>query len=449
MGISEYYESLKKEYSERTPISGRTFEKAKLYLAGGETRTVSYYPPYPLTIESGKGATLIDVDGNRYYDFINNYTSLIHGHANEKISEAIAYAVQRGTAAPAGIEEQVKLAELMADRIPCVDTVRFCNSGTEATLFATRAAKVFTGKNGIVKMLGGYHGTTDMMEYNVTPPSIDYEHPENNLIPKPDIPGVSEKIASEMFVIPYNDLDAAEKLFDEHHEEIAGVIIEPFLGAGGVIPAKKEFLEGLRKLCTKYGCLLIFDEVQALRLSEGGAQKMYGVTPDISSFGKIIGGGLPVGAVGGRRDIMDVFNATGKKPVTQSGTFNGNRATMAAGYAALMQYKQADCDRLDRLGQRLQEKINMAFEEVGIDGCATRAGSLLNYHFVKGIPDNFLDVTKEDKELCKVMHLEMLKRGFFIAPRGLVVLSTPMNEMVVDACADAFKDSLIEISKHM
>lgn len=449
MGINEYYETLKEEYKKYTPLSGCAFEKAKHYLAGGETRTVSYYPPYPLTIESGKKAVIYDVDGNRYIDFVNNYTSLIHGHANEKITEAIAYAASRGTACPAGIEDQIRLAELMAERIPCVDTVRFCNSGTEATLFATRAAKVFTGKNGIVKMFGGYHGTTDMMEYNVCPPHIDYEHPKNNLIPRPDIGGVSDKLASEMFVIPYNDIETATNVMDQHHDEIAGIIVEPFLGAGGVIPATREFMETLRSLCTKYGCLLIFDEVQALRLSEGGAQKLYGVTPDIAAFGKIIGGGLPVGAVGGRRDVMDVFNATGKAPVTQSGTFNGNRCTMAAGYASLIQYKEADARRIDRLGAMLQKDINEAFADTGIDGCATRSGSLLNFHFIKGLPENYLEVTKADKRLAKVMHLEMLKRGYFVAPRGLVVLSTPMDEATIAGFSSAFKDSLESIAKHL
>lgn len=447
MSLEQYYEQLKKEYIERTPISGRAFEKAKKYLAGGETRTVSYYPPYPLTIESGKGYRLTDADGNRYYDFLNNYTSLIHGHANEKITNAISDAAKKGTAAPAGIEEQVKLAELLCERVPCVDSVRFCNSGTEATLFAVRAAKVFTGKNGIVKMLGGYHGTTDMMEYNVSPPVMDYEHPEKMLIPKPDIRGVSDKLAEEMYIVPYNDLAAAEKVLSEYADDIAGVIVEPFLGAGGVIPAKKEYLEGLRTLTEKYHVLLIFDEVQALRLSEGGAQKMYGVTPDIAAFGKIIGGGLPVGAVGGRREIMEVFHATGKDPVTQSGTFNGNRATMAAGCAALIQYKQADCDRLEQLAIRLQTKLEDAIKAVGMEGCVTRIGSLMNYHFIKGVPRNYTEVTLENKDLCKIVHLEMLKRGIFLAPRGLIVLSTPMDGTVIDTCADAFRDSLVSVSK--
>jgi len=447
MSLERYYEELITKYTEKNPISGRMFEKAKRYLAGGETRTVSFYPPFPLTIESGKGTVITDVDGNRYHDFLNNYTSLIHGHANEKIANAIIDVAKRGTAAPAGIEEQVKLAELLVERVPCVDQVRFCNSGTEATLFATRAAKVFTKKSGIVKMLGGYHGTTDMMEYNVTPDTIDYEKPENNLVPKPDIPGVSEKIADEMFIIPYNDIDTAKKVISEHAKEIAAVIVEPFLGAGGVIPAKKEFLQALRDVTKENDVLLIFDEVQALRLSEGGAEKKYGVIPDIAAFGKIIGGGLPVGAVGGRADIMDVFNSQSKVHVTQSGTFNGNRATMAAGYAAMIQYKQCDCDRLEQLANLAKKKMTEAFEKSGIDGCVTQSGSLLNYHFLKDEPTNYTEVTLENKDLCKIVHLEMLKRGFFIAPRGLMALSTPMDVKIIEDFCLAFSDTLSEIAK--
>ncbi len=198
MGMDKFYDWLVEEYRKKTTISGRAFEKAKMFLAGGETRTVSYYPPYPLTIAGGKGCWVYDVDGNEYIDCVNNYTSLIHGHANEMITNAICDAAKKGTAIPAGIEEQVKLAELLCERIPSAERVRFCNSGTEATLFATRAVKVYTGKQGIMKILGGYHGTTDMMEYNVSP-VMNYEEPEKMLIPKPDIAGVSERIDDDIY----------------------------------------------------------------------------------------------------------------------------------------------------------------------------------------------------------------------------------------------------------
>lgn len=174
---------------------------------------------------------------------------------------------------------------------------------------------------------------------------------------------------------------------------------------------------------------------------------MYGVTPDISAFAKIIGGGLAVGAVGGRKDIMDVFDSTGKSPVTQSGTFNGNRATMAAGYAAMIQYKQKDCDRLNALAERLKDQMKSAFKKTSIEGCVTRAGSIMNYHFLKEAPHDYLEATKEDKKLCKIVHLEMLKRGVFMAPRGLIALSTPTTEGVIDEVGDAFEDALMSISR--
>ncbi len=247
--------------------------------------------------------------------------------------------------------------------------------------------------------------------------------------------------------MPKHHLAAAEQVLKQHSREIAGMILEPFLGAGGVIPAKKEYLEGLRTLTEKYHVLLIFDEVQALRLSEGGAQKRYGVTPDISAFAKIIGGGLPVGAVGGKKEIMEVFDPTRKDHVTQSGTFNGNRATMAAGYAAMIQYNQAACDRLEKLSVQMQERIEAAFKKSGIDGCVTRAGSILNYHFLKERPEDYIAVTRGNQELAKVLHLELLKRGVFVAPRGMMALSTPMTESVIDEIGVAFADSLSEMSK--
>ena len=441
MEVSRYYKELCEKYTDRTAISGGMFEKAKLYLAGGEKRTVSYYPPYPLTIVSGKGCLVRDADGNSYIDCVNNYTSLLHGHANDMIANAICDAARKGTAMPAGIEDQVKLAQLLCSRVPGVERIRFCNSGTEATLFATRAAKVYTGKPGIIKILGGYHGTTDMMEYNVSP-VINYEHPEEMLIPRPDIGGVSEKIAEEMYIVPYNDLEAVKKVLEEHHNEIAGMILEPFLGAGGVIPAKKEYLDGLRKLTREYDVLLIFDEVQSFRLSTGGAQKMYGVIPDITAFAKIIGGGLPVGAVGGSQEIMDVFNPLRKDHVTQSGTFNGNRATMAAGYAAMIQYDQKACDRINGYGEELQKLIEKAFQKSGIPGCVTRSGSILNYHFLEKRPEDYIAVTKGNHELGKLLHLELLERGVFVAPRGMMALSTAMTEDTIKELGEVFEDAL-------
>jgi glutamate-1-semialdehyde 2,1-aminomutase len=448
MELDECYQLELSTYLDRTKNSRKAYEKAKQYLTGGETRSVSYYPPYPLTIDHGAGCKIYDLDGNQYYDFINNYTSLIHGHANIEVTEAITKACAKGTAVPAGIEDQVKLAELLCNRIPGVDRIRFCNSGTEATLFAVRAAKAYTGKFGLLKALGGYHGTTDMMEYNVAP-TFDEANPENMCIAKPDIPGVSTSIAQDMYIMPFNDLDAAESILQKHGTKIAAIIIEPFLGAGGLIPAAPGYLQGLRSLADRYNVLLIFDEVQSLRLSEGGAQKRYDVTPDLSAFGKIIGGGLPVGGFGGRNEVMDVYNPSNPKHLTQSGTFNGNRATMAAGYAAMKLYDQTACDRLEKLAEQLESKMEKAFHELQIDGCVTRAGSLMNYHFTSERPYDYFTACRDKKDILKIMHLQLLKRGVFAAPRGTIALSTAMDESVISDACHAFYASLQALKPYL
>ena len=448
MGLDECYQLELSNYQDRTEKSRNAFDRAKQFLAGGETRSVSYYPPYPLTIERGDGCRIFDLDGNQYYDFINNYTSLIHGHANPEVLEAITRACAKGTAVPAGIDDQVMLAELLCNRIPGVDRMRFCNSGTEATLFAVRAARAFTGKFGLLKALGGYHGTTDMMEYNVAP-AFDEVNPENMCIAKPDIAGVSTSIAEDMYIMPFNDLDATEAILQKHSIKIAAIIIEPFLGAGGLIPAAPGYLQGLRSLADQYNVLLIFDEVQSLRLSEGGAQKCYNVMPDLSAFGKIIGGGLPVGGYGGRKEIMDVYNPSNPNHLTQSGTFNGNRATMAAGYAAMNLYDQAACDRLEKLAAQLESSMEKAFHDLQIDGCVTRAGSLMNYHFTSDKPYDYFTACRDKKEILKTMHLQLLKRGIFAAPRGTIALSTAMDESVISNAGDAFFESLQAIKPYL
>ena len=444
MSFEIMYEKECAEYREKTPESERLYKRFCGCLAGGETRSVSYYHPYPLTIDHGKGCEIFDADGNRYYDFVNNYTSLIHGHANPQVLEAMYSAAQKGTAAPAGLIEQMELAEYICGRVPSVERMRFCNSGTEATLFAVRAAKAFTGKTGLLKALGGYHGTTDMMEYNVSP-GWKPGHPEELYIPRPDIRGVSERIADEMYIMPYNNLEATEHILEKHADSIAAIIIEPFLGAGGLIPAAPGYLAGLRKLADKYQVLLIFDEVQAFRLSDGGAQKRFGVKPDLTAFGKIIGGGLAVGGFGGRKDIMDVFNPEKAGFLSQSGTFNGNRPTMAAGLETLKLYTQAECDRLERLAERLQAKLEKAYQESGVTGCITRSGSLMNYHFTAVVPRDYETVSTDNREYLKLMHLKLLKRGIFAAPRGMFVLSTPMDEAVIDAAGDAFCNAMKEL----
>lgn len=449
MTFEESYESVAERYAAENPNSKKAFEEACKYIAGGETRSVSMYYPFPLTIANGKGCRITDVDGHQYIDFINNYTSLLHGHAHPLLTEAIKEAAQKGTAAPAGIAEQVELARMICERVPSCECVRFCNSGTEATLFAVRAARAYTGKDGIVKAIGGYHGTSDQFEYSC---SVDAEKADitQDFLAVPDTRGISRNAGKDVYAVPYNDLSSMNEVLKQYSDKIAGIIIEPFLGAGGVIPATEEYLKGLRALADQYGVLLIFDEVQALRLSTGGAQKKYGVIPDITAMGKIIGGGLPVGAFGGKREIMEVFDSRGNVKLAASGTFNGNRATMAAGIASLKLYDEEAAEKLEKMSIDFEEMLKEAISKTGVTGCITRAGSIMNVHFTKEPPKEYKEsLIKGNKKVLKLMHLLLLEKGIFAAPRGMFVLSTVMTREDLVKAAKAFEETLEEIKEYI
>lgn len=438
---NEFYQEAVLCYQNRTKRSKEAFLHAQNFLAQGETRSVSFHEPYPITVSRGKGSKLIDIDGMEYTDFINNYTSLVHGHAHPQITQAICEAAQKGTASPAGIEEQVTLAELIVTRVPSVEQVRFCNSGTEATMFAVRVARAYTGKNGIVKILGGYHGTTDLFEHSV---SISKEalKKAKQWEALPDSKGISRHAGQDLFVIPYNNLEAAEEVIRANHFDLAALIVEPFLGAGGVIPAKLGYLQGLKKICEQYGVLLIFDEVQSLRLSIGGAQKKYNVCPDITAFGKIIGGGLPVGAFGGRKEIMEVFNRNKTGHLSQSGTFNGNRVTMAAGIKSLSLLNEEAIHNLELMGEQLEDSFSSIIKNLKIPACITREGSLLNLHFQKEKPYDYESGLLANDKLLEFYFLDMLNQGIFHAPRGTWVLSTAMTQEDLKKAEKAFLNTM-------
>lgn len=446
MEYEELYGQVISEFKSKTPNSMKEFETAKKYLAEGETRSVAYYEPYPFTVDHAKGARLYDIDGNKYIDFINNYTSLIHGHAHPVITEAIKKAAERGLCAPAGIHEQVELAEMLCNRIEGLDTVRFCNSGTEATMFALRVARAYTGKDGVAKILGGYHGTTDPFEYSCVSVTKEQIAKAGKWEAIPDSAGISKNVGKDIYPIPYNNLDAVEELLREKSDELACLIAEPFMGSAGVIPPKEGYLKGLRELTEKYHVLLILDEVQSLRMSTGGSQKKYGVVPDLSTYGKIIGGGLPVGAFGGKREIMKVFDRSKTGFLTQSGTFNGNRATMAAGIKSLELADEKALNYIEDLAIRLENGFNKEIQKQNVPVCTTREGSLVNVHFQKDKPYDYETSLNDNKKLLKVFFLSMVNQGIFPACRGLFVMSTVMTEQDIDKAIEAFAHS-IEILK--
>jgi glutamate-1-semialdehyde 2,1-aminomutase len=434
-------------YRGKTPGSKAHHKKAARYLPGGDTRAATYFAPYPVYMEKGRGCYLYDVDGNEYLDMLGNYTSLIHGHAFPAIVEAIQEQAARGTVFGSAGAIQYLHAEQLCRRIPGMDMVRYCNSGTEATLFAIRAARAFTHKDGIIKMDGGYHGGHDLAEVNIVP-DIESDGPPRASA-RAGVPG---SVLQEVRVVSFNDLAAVESLLETDADRVAAIIVEPVLGAGGVVPARKGYLAGLREMADRFGVLLIFDEVISLRLDTGGMQKLAGVRPDLTSLGKIIGGGLPVGAFGGRADIMARFDPAHPQAISHSGTFNAANIVMAAGLSALKALNQATIDRINALGERLREGLKDAFDKTGLRGQVTGIGSLNQVHWCETPLNNAREsgrALKAAAELPGLLHLEMMNRGIYCAKRGMFVISTPMKDEEIDQTAAGFAEALAVLKPYI
>lgn len=424
-------------YRARTPKSCQLFEAAKTVLPGGDTRSVLYFPPYPTFVERGSGCGVWDVDSNEYIDFLNNYTSLVHGHAHPVIVEAVCNQVKRGSAFASPTETQIQLAKRLQSRMPSLEQVRFCNSGSEATLMAIRAAKAFTGRNKVLKLEGGYHGHHDaaiVNTANTARTSLDEQL------------GVFRGIVTDVVSIPANDLESATKVFETYQDDLAAVIVEPVMGAAGVIPLEPVFLNQLAEASRSTRTVLIFDEVITMRLTYGGAQQIYGLRPDLTTMGKLIGGGLPVGAFGGRAEIMALFDPASAR-LHHSGTFNANPATLAAGIAALDSLTEEAIAHINQLGERLRSRLREVIETAGIDAQLTGIGSLVGIHFTRGPIRNYRDVLEAPRNLLSVLHLLLLNRGIMTAPRGLFCTSTVMSGTDIDQFVDAFEDSIRAIKQ--
>jgi glutamate-1-semialdehyde 2,1-aminomutase len=346
--------SLVDAYLARTPRSGELFERATRSLPGGSTRTTVYSAPYPPYIAAGEGLTVRDVDGNVYRDFLGNYTSLILGHAHPAVVAAVEAQVKRGAAFGAPTEIEIELAEELRRRLPSLELVRFTNSGTEATMFAIRAARAFTGRPLIAKFSASYHGTHDAVMAGT--------------------PGVPEAMSGLVLELPWEDAEGVGRAIAGHEADLAAIIIEPVQGSGGVRPATPGFLAFLRAFADRHRALLIFDEIIAFRIGPGGAQGIFGVRPDLTALGKIIGGGHPLAAFGGRAEVMAVFDARRAGSISHGGTFNGNPVAAAAGLATLRELTPAAYAHLDALGERLRERIASTIERDGLDARVTAVG---------------------------------------------------------------------------
>ena len=428
------------KYEKTRPQSLKLYKRACSCLPGGDTRTATFFEPYPHFIAGGKGAYMTDADGNRMIDFQNNYTSLIHGHGHQPTVEAVRRQIEEGSAYASPFEKQIELAEILTERFPSIDLVRFCNSGTEATMHILRIARAYTGKTKIIKTEGGYHGSSDIFEASVDP-EIDKAGTLDAMKVIPDSRGVSPNSLKDVIVVPFNDIERTKKAIEENHKDVACMIIEPVMGSAGQITPTIEYLKALREMTREYGVLLVFDEVVTGRLSMGGAQEHYGITPDLTALGKIIGGGTAIGAFGGRRDIMEIYDPR-KKMMYHSGTFNGNAIAMAAGIATLNCYTQKEVDHVNKLGEYFRSGVMAAYDELGLNMQVTGAGSIRNILFTAEKVTNYRDVARAHEEFNKLLFIMLLNRGVFDAPRGMFSMTTAMTIEDVAACIEAITASL-------
>ncbi len=431
-------------YQDRTPRSRKHAEMASHFLPGGDTRTATYYNPYPTYMAEGMGCTVIDVDGNSYVDFHNNYISLVHGHAFAPTLEAVRKQLGKGTIHGSPSTLMYEHAQILQSRMPSMELIRYANSGTEATMFAMRAARAFTGKYTILRMDGGYHGTHDFVEVNVAASPDDIDGPKSRMT----VRGVPPTVLDHTVVVPYNDLQALEIALNANKDSLAAVIVEPMMGSAGDIPAEPGYLVGIRELTRKYNVLMIADEIITLRLSLGGAQKLYGFAADLTTVGKFVGGGFPIGAFGGRKDIMSQFDPRRPGFLTQSGTFNGNNVSMTAGIANMTHFNEDTVIQHNALGARLRKGFADAFSTVGIRGQMTGVGPMGTLHWTDGPIVNAFQAAvalRDAGQLPKLIHMAMLNRGVFIPMRSQYVVSTPMADGQVDLVIETFIDALREL----
>ncbi|MHC4944349.1 MAG: glutamate-1-semialdehyde 2,1-aminomutase [Planctomycetota bacterium] len=414
--------------------SRKVMEQAARWIPGGVNSPVRAFGSVggnPPVIQSGKGAILTDIDGNEYIDLVGSWGPLILGHGHPAVIEAVRDALDRGTSFGAPTEMEAELARLIVEIVPSVDRVRLVNSGTEAAMSAVRLARGCTRRDGIIKFSGCYHGHSDSFLIQAGSGAMTLGVPSS--------PGVTEGAARDTYLARYNDLDSVNRIFKENPERVATVIVEPVAGNMGCIPPAPGFLEGLRSTCDREGSLLIFDEViTGFRVALGGAQDRYNVTPDLSVFGKIIGGGLPVGAYGGSEQIMSHIAPEG--PVYQAGTLSGNPLAVAAGFAALNVLKEEDpYNRLEAMGACLEEGFRTNLERLGLELFCTRVGSMSCLFFDNGPVKDFLSALESDTIRFANYFRSMLEQGIYIAPSQFetAFLSTAHTDEMVDRIVEA------------
>jgi glutamate-1-semialdehyde 2,1-aminomutase len=449
---SQTANTLRADLAARTPTSRELFERAKRMIPNGSSSAARLLEPYPFFAREGRGGHIFDEDGNRYIDCRLGYGPMLVGHAHPKVVAAVRSAAEHGFVFGAPHRLEAELAERIVLHSRCAEKVGFCSSGTEATLHALRIARAATGRARIAKFEGGYHGIHDGVALNIH--AIGDETVDGELARYPETLGVPRAASDLTCVLPYND-DRAFTIIEEHANELAAVIVEPMLGVGGALPAETGFLERLRAVTLRHGIVLIFDEViTGFRLALGGAQESSGVTPDLVTYGKPIGGGLPIGVVAGIASLMDLLESTGdaarnrNERVMFGGTSNGNPLSMAAGLATievLESHGTRGYAALSANGDRLRSAVNDAAASLGLDFHMTGQGPVFASHFMPPIARSPRDLRAEDKRLQKDYGLHLLRRGVFLNPTH-AFLSFAHSEPDLDAIIDAHVNALRDVA---
>ncbi len=421
------------------------FERARKVIPGGVNSPVRAFKAvggHPLFISRGKGPYLYDEDGNEYVDLINSWGPMILGHAHPMIEDAVREALATSPSFGAPTAREVEMAELICSMVPSIEKVRMVNSGTEATMSAIRVARGYTGRDKIIKMEGCYHGHGDSFLIAAGSGAMTFG--------SPDSPGVTAGTARDTLLAPYNDLNAVQLLIDKNPGQIAALILEPVVGNMGCVPPQDGYLAGLRQLCTRNGIVLIFDEVMTgFRLSRGGAQELYGVTPDVTTLGKIIGGGLPVGAYGGRKEIMESVSPEG--PVYQAGTLSGNPLAMAAGLAMLKYLKQAPSlyDELDKKTRKLVKGLLDGASRASLSCNVNQVGSMFTLFFTDRSVVDLASAQTSDTAMFATYFQEMLKAGIYMAPSQFeaMFVSTAVTDEIIDRILSAHRHAVSALLK--
>ena len=411
------------EFDRRNPRSREEDEKAASFMPGGNTRTVIFHPPFPLTIARGEGQYVWDIDGHRYTNFVGEFGAGLFGHSNPEITQAIRHAIEDGTVLGGPNRYERILAAELVGRFPSIDKVRFTNSGTEANMMAISVSRVVSGRPKVMVFEGAYHGGVFLFAHGGSPINAPFDY----------------------VMAPFNNIEKTVELVERHADELACVVIEPMQGSGGMIPARKEFLQTLRDVTRRHGIILIFDEVVTSRLSGGGLQQILGITPDMTTLGKYIGGGTTFGAFGGRDDIMARFDPRSPHAIAHAGTFNNNVITHAAGSTAMTRvYTPEVAESFNAMGGRFRERLNGIIRKHGLPMIVTGLGSIMQLHCCEGPMNDEHDAERDNELKSRLLFHELLARDQRMTWRNSMLLCLPMTDDDLDSYCRAFEDVLSE-----